>query len=274
MKIKIYLLGTGSGLPTWNRYAESIAVEIGDNIYLMDAGEPCSATMIRLGIKYDKVNAVFISHMDADHFSGLPMLVQTMDLSRQAGGTPLNILRQDGMALNIFTPPKVCEEVRRYLQMMYLIDEEPFLSFKLNIFPLAPGRVYEHAGTSFSAYPNNHVKLRFEMYPPQKGRSVPTDSFSFLITLPDKRRIGYTGDIAGVNDLDAFVNETDILLTEVGHVAPEKVFAYLADKNVGKIIALHSHPDWNDREEEMLSLGNKYLGDKVLIGNDGMTIDF
>lgn len=282
MKARIHLLGTGSGLPTWNRYNESVAIEIGDNIYLMDAGEPCSASMVRLGIKYNKINAVFISHMDSDHFSGLPGIVQTMDLLRQSQfvsqfkGAPnfVGLLRQDGMALNIFTPPQVCEQVRKYLEMMYLIDEEPFLSFKLNILPLAPVRFYEHAGTSFSAYPNNHVKLRFEMYPPRKGRSVPTDSFSFSMTLPDKRRLVYTGDIANVNDLDAFISGTDLLLTEVGHVAPEKMFTYLADKNVGGIICLHSHPNWNDREEEMLSIGQKYLGNKVVIGKDGMQIDF
>jgi len=259
MKIKIHLLGTASGIPTWNRYTESVAVEAGENIYLMDAGEPCSSSMIRMGIDYNKIRAVFISHMDPDHFAGLPMLIQTMELSGKRAKLPLKI----------FLPAQACDQVRGYLRMMYLMPET--LSFALEFYPLAPGLVSEHAGTSFQAYPNNHLVHRFSS---KKELSVSTESFSFVMTLPDKRKIVYTGDIGGVHDLDAFINGTGLLLVELAHIAPRDLFAYLAGKDVAKIVCLHIHPAWNDREADILAFGRECLGKEVIAGTDGMKMDF
>jgi len=259
MKTKIYLLGTASGIPTWNRYTESVAIEIDDNIYLMDAGEPCSASMVRLGVDYNKIKAVFISHMDPDHFAGLPMLIQTMELSRKRNGLPLKI----------FVPPKACKGVEEYLRMMYLMPET--LSFKLEFIPLKEGKIYRNAKTSFSVYRTNHLKHRFQS---RKDVAAPTDSFAFAATLADQRRIVYTGDIAGPCDLDGIVEKTDLLLVELAHFDPKELFIYLAGKKVGKIVCLHIHPAWNDREKEILRLGREYLKRKIIIGTDGMKIGF
>ena len=259
MKTKIYLLGTASGIPTWNRYTESVAMEIGDNLYLMDAGEPCSASMVRLGIDYNRIRSVFISHMDPDHFAGLPMLIQTMELSRKRNGLPLKI----------FLPPKACKQVKEYLRMMYLMPET--LSFRLEFIPLKEGKIYKNANTSFSAHRTNHLKHRFRS---RKELAMPTDSFAFSVTVPDKRRVVYTGDIAGVRDLDAFIHKTDLLLVELAHFDPRELFAYLAGRNCGKIACLHIHPDWNDREKEILRLGRKYLKRNVIVGKDGLKMGF
>jgi len=259
MKTKIYLLGTASGIPTWNRYTESVAIEIDDNIYLMDAGEPCSASMVRLGVDYNKIRAVFISHMDPDHFAGLPMLIQTMELSRKRNGLPLKI----------FVPPKACKKVEEYLRMMYLMPET--LSFRLEFIPLREGKIYDNAKTSFSVHRTNHLKHRFRA---RKDVAAPTDSFAFAATLADKRRIVYTGDVAGPADLDAFVDDADLLLAELAHFDPKDLFAYLSGKKVGKIVCLHIHPAWNDREKEILRLGRKYLKRKIIIGTDGLKICF
>lgn len=260
MKTKIYLIGTASGIPTWNRYTESVALKIGDNLYLLDAGEPCSASMVRLGINYNRIRAVFISHMDPDHFAGLPMLIQTMELSQKRNGLPLKI----------FLPPKACRPVKEYLRMMYLMPET--LSFKLEFIPLKEGEIYKNAKTSFSVHRTNHLKRRFISR--KNMAPVPTDSFAFSATMPDKRRLVYTGDIAGPRDLDAFIDKTDLLLVELAHFRPEDLFACLAGKKVGKIVCLHIHPDWNDREKEILRLGRKYLKKNVIIGTDGMKIGF
>ena len=123
MKIKLCLLGTASGIPTKKRYNESVALIINKNAYLLDAGEPCSSSLIRKGIDYNKISAVFISHMDADHSAGIPMLVQTMQLGRKRKKT-----------LKIFLP-EASEQIKKYLEMMYLMSE--IIPFKIKFFQLS-----------------------------------------------------------------------------------------------------------------------------------------
>ena len=80
---KIYLLGTASGIPTLNRYNESVAIIVDRDVYLLDAGEPCSASLVRQGIDYNRIRAIFISHMHLDHFNGVPMLIALMQLTKR-----------------------------------------------------------------------------------------------------------------------------------------------------------------------------------------------
>ena len=62
--IKLHILGSSSGVPTKKRYPASIVLESGGNFYLLDCGEPCSSLLVREGISYNEIKAVFISHMD------------------------------------------------------------------------------------------------------------------------------------------------------------------------------------------------------------------
>jgi len=261
MKIKIHLLGTASGIPTKNRYNECVALTINENVYLLDAGEPCSASLIRNGIDYNKIKAVFISHMDADHFAGVPMLIQT-----------IHLVGKRKKPLKLFLPEAVTEKVRKYLEMMYLMDE--ILSFKVEFLPIKFNPVYEDECISFFAYPNNHIKSRLKDEVIVRHPDIQMDSFSFCIITRDNKKIVYTGDIENVQELENFIDGTDLLLTEMAHVKPEETFKYLSRKKISKIICLHIHPDWNDKEKEILSLSRKYLDDTVKIGYDGMKLEF
>ncbi len=153
--------------------------------------------------------------------------------------------------------------------MMYLMDET--LSFKLEMIPVKSGLMLEDDSICFSAHPNTHIKRRYQS---RSDISVPTDSFSYSVTMPDKRRIVYTGDIGDVHDLDALVDGTDLLLAELAHVEPQDLLAYLAGKKVGKIVCLHIHPVWNDREKDILALSKQIFGKEIVIGQDGIKIVF
>ncbi|MCD6221844.1 MBL fold metallo-hydrolase [bacterium] len=260
MKIKIHLLGTASGIPTKNRYNECVALIIDGNVYLLDAGEPCSASLIRKGIDYNKIRAVFISHMDADHFAGVPMLIQT-----------IHLMGKREKPLKLFLPQAVTEKVKKYLEMMYLMDE--ILSFKIEFLPIKSDPVYEDECISFFAYPNNHIKSRLKDKVIVRHPDIQMDSFSFCIITRNNKKIVYTGDIENVQELENFIDGTDLLLTEMAHIKPEELFKYLSGKKISKIICLHIHPDLENREKECLSMSKKYLGNKVKIGHDGMEVE-
>ena len=69
--MKITFLGTGHGVPTAERACSSIMIEIGDAIYLFDAGCPVTDRLLALGHEITEVKAVFNTHTHSDHVAGI-----------------------------------------------------------------------------------------------------------------------------------------------------------------------------------------------------------
>ena len=70
MNTKIITLGTSHGDPTCCRFNSSTLFKIGEASYLIDAGAPANALMIRHGFKLHDLKAIFITHMHEDHVGG------------------------------------------------------------------------------------------------------------------------------------------------------------------------------------------------------------
>jgi ribonuclease Z len=81
---EITMLGTSSGAPTVERSLPSIAVRKDGDVYLLDCGEGAQRQMMRFGVSYMKVKAIFITHLHLDHFLGAFGLIETMALNGRA----------------------------------------------------------------------------------------------------------------------------------------------------------------------------------------------
>ena len=77
----ITVLGCAASTPTPERSLPSIAVRIDGDVLLFDCGEGTQRQMMRHGVSYAAVKAVFISHLHLDHFLGLFGLGETLRLS-------------------------------------------------------------------------------------------------------------------------------------------------------------------------------------------------
>lgn len=86
--LRVTFLGTGGTLPTPNRNPSAILVNRDGDMMLFDCGEGTQQQMMRAktGIK---INSIFITHYHADHFLGIPGLIQTMSFNGRT--EPLNI---------------------------------------------------------------------------------------------------------------------------------------------------------------------------------------
>ncbi|MDD5774123.1 MAG: MBL fold metallo-hydrolase [bacterium] len=254
------LLGTASGIPTKKRNNVSIALNVNGTFYILDAGEQCAASMLRNEIDYKKIRSVFISHLDVDHFAGVPMLIKSMILWA-ARKEPLKL----------FVPEHAIADVKRCLQMMYLLDE--VLGFRLEILPLNKNFIYKDENITLSCYSNRHIKNRFQHNPDiiAQHPNLQQESFSFCISTKGEKII-YSGDLALLNELDPFIEDTDLLLSELAHFSPDSFCKYISKKRVKKIIFLHLHPDLDNKEKEILALANKYGLKNTEIGFDGMKI--
>lgn len=256
------LLGTASGIPTKKRNNVSIALNIDGGVYILDAGEQCAASLLRNDIRYSDIKAIFISHMDVDHFAGVPMLLKSM-LLWEARRKPLKL----------FVPEKAIRDVRRTLQMMYLMDE--VLGFPFEILPIDERTVYDDGCASISFRSNRHIKQRFLRNPAVLERHPGIQMESFSLSIRAKgRRIVYTGDLASTDEMDGLVDGADILFSELAHFPPETFFKHVSKKNVKKVICLHLHPSLDDKEVQMLELAAENGMKDVQIGYDGLKIDF
>ncbi|MBI1974130.1 ribonuclease Z [Candidatus Micrarchaeota archaeon] len=77
MKARIVFLGTSSGVPTAERNHPSVFVEFGGRRLLFDCGEGTQRQMMRAGLSLYKTDAVFLSHLHADHWLGIGGLYAT-----------------------------------------------------------------------------------------------------------------------------------------------------------------------------------------------------
>lgn len=99
MSVKIITLGTSHGDPTLSRFNSSTLFEINDKLYLIDAGAPANALMIRKGLILQKLQAIFITHMHEDHVGGLPGLIKSL-IKRPAAEQHTDIFLPEAVAID------------------------------------------------------------------------------------------------------------------------------------------------------------------------------
>ena len=88
--MNVTLLGTGSPPPVMHRFGPSTLVEAGGHKLVFDAGRGAMQRLDQLGVPWDEISGVFLSHLHSDHVVGLPDLWLTGWLmSRRA--TPLRL---------------------------------------------------------------------------------------------------------------------------------------------------------------------------------------
>lgn len=80
MSFTVQILGSGSAVPTSTRGLTSQFIAVSGRHYLIDCGEGTQTQMRRFGVKFQRIDAVFVSHLHGDHYFGLIGLLSTMNL--------------------------------------------------------------------------------------------------------------------------------------------------------------------------------------------------
>lgn len=96
MEIQLTILGNSSATPTRDRNQSGQYLRMGTHYFLLDCGEGTQSRILKYDLSYQKIEAVFISHLHGDHFLGLPGLLNTMSLNGRK--TPLRIIGPSGLA--------------------------------------------------------------------------------------------------------------------------------------------------------------------------------
>lgn len=77
---KVHILGCGSALPTLRHNPSAQVVELRGKQFMIDCGEGTQTQMRRLHIGFNKIVAVFISHIHGDHCFGLIGMLSSFGL--------------------------------------------------------------------------------------------------------------------------------------------------------------------------------------------------
>ncbi|VVB73475.1 Ribonuclease Z [uncultured archaeon] len=83
MTLRLVVLGSGAAVPSPERSLTSVAMRYEGDVYLFDCGEGAQRQMMKCGISYAKVKAIFLSHLHGDHIFGIPGLVYTLRISER-----------------------------------------------------------------------------------------------------------------------------------------------------------------------------------------------
>ena len=80
MKTFLRILGTGASASSSKHVPSAQVFNIGNNYYMVDCGETASFWLSRFNINVCRLRKVFITHLHADHYLGLPGMIYLMDL--------------------------------------------------------------------------------------------------------------------------------------------------------------------------------------------------
>jgi ribonuclease Z len=90
-QIRVTLLGTGCPPPVMNRFGPSTLVEAGEQKFLFDAGRGALQRLTELGVRWQDVQGVFLTHLHSDHVVGFPDLWLTGWLIVPGRNVPLQV---------------------------------------------------------------------------------------------------------------------------------------------------------------------------------------
>ena len=73
--LHIYLCGAGSPMPDTSRAGPCLGVLAGDRAYVFDVGSGGSRNLGSMGFPFDRLEAVYLTHLHSDHLDGLGELL-------------------------------------------------------------------------------------------------------------------------------------------------------------------------------------------------------
>lgn len=298
--LRITFLGTGGSLPTRNRNPSAVMVNREGELILFDCGEGTQQQMMRAKTGMMSLSSIFVSHFHADHFLGIPGLIQTMSfLGRKE---PLTIYGPEGTgefielfkALGYFnlkyeirgvelSPGDTVKGESYVVRALKTEHSIPSLGYALVENP-RPGRFNREKAVEFGVPPGPlFAKLQRGSPVEVDGRFVRPEE---VMGIPRPgRTIVYTGDtrpckavLEASRDADllihdgSFADEMADWAEESMHSTAGEVAALAKEAGVRKLVLTHISSRYTDDVEPILK-DSKKVFENVIVAEDLMELE-
>lgn len=269
--MRVTFLGTGSAMPTGDRFQTGILIESGDGCLLLDCGCGVLHGLAATAVGYEGIDGVLLTHHHLDHVSDLLPLLKARWL---AGATEV--------PFTIAGPPGTPDLVEGLLS----VHEYMRGRLELDLREVGPGR-FSIDGFDVEAMETRHSmyclayrlsgdgRRSYEGGPPGNG----SESDSSAIVSGD---FTFSGDSEAFEDLAAFAGGSAVLAHDCSfpddvdvsnHPTPSQLGAVLSGHEYGRVYLTHLYPHTDGRHDEMLSsVGERYDG-HVQFAHDGMVVE-
>jgi ribonuclease BN (tRNA processing enzyme) len=246
--MQITTLGTSHGSPTSSRFSSSTLIETGDRSYLVDAGAPVHALLVRAVKPMDALSAVFITHMHEDHVGGLPGLCKHFIKERHDPRSSLRVLLPDRSA---------CAPLDAWCRAMCF--GWPNAAVALDV--ASAGHVYADDCITVHAERTRHM-----------AKVDGASSFAYAICAEGRRAV-FAGDlVADFSDFPALALDQacDVCVCEATHYDVHAAAIVLQDAPIRRLIFNHVHDPWHgpDGERQLLDI-MRDLPYPVHVAHDG-----
>lgn len=279
MSFELTILGTGSALPTKGRFLSAHVLNYDENFFLIDCGEGTQMQLRKYKVSLNRIGSVFISHLHADHYLGLPGLLSSMDLlGRKA---PLNIFCPKDLDEFLEVNFRISHSRPRFaIHTVFTDPNEPQLVMqtrKLEVFsfPLrhripCTGFLFRERFTEKKF--NKKILQRYFLTPDEimaikKGADYTAPDGTFYpnseLTLPPARprSFAYCSDTSYMEGLGEYLRGTDLIYHEAtfaadmqeraaatGHSTTLDAARVAAAAGAGKLIIGHFSSRYRDAE--------------------------
>lgn len=272
--LRVILLGTGNPRPAMSRFGPSILVVAGGRQFLFDCGRGVTQRIYQLGIPFNDVDALFLTHLHSDHTVGIPDLWLTGWVMGRT--VPLRVWGPDGtasMAANLEQAYAFDVHIRRD------VDEKLVPNGAvIQAHDVAPGIVFDAVGVRITAFTVDHGPVK-----PAYGYRVDFQGHSVVLsgdTRPSENLVraaqGTDVLIHEVIDVDAYQTADGVYSPErkrkviAHHTTPAEAAGIFAQ--VHPKLAIFSHIVPVDAPNVIAQTRKTYSG-RVELGEDLMTID-
>lgn len=254
--MRLTFLGTGSIIPTVDRFSSAILLEIENDRLLLDCGPGTLEKLRMVRVDPNTISRVFLTHYHIDHVLDLPAIVKVRAFDRSGGPSlsPLCLRVYGPPGLNIF----VNHLFKEIAQFRYL--SENLLCFRyLKLKEVTKGLVDETSTWRVTCTPVKHY-----------------GGVAYKIEAENKS-IVYSGDTIPDENLIEFAMHVDVLIHECSFPDEQLLGLHTSEKGLAKVAAkvrprllipVHLYPAWEGREEELKTSLTKAFGGSVIVPKD------
>lgn len=246
--MKVTIVGSGDAFATGGRAHTCIRIDASTTSAIVDFGASSICGWKTLGLDFDRVDTVVISHLHGDHFGGLPFLLLDCQF-RERRSKPLALVG----------PPGLRQRLESTFDALFPGVRKIAWNFDWHVEELCPRTPFERTGIRVETFEVAH-----------DSSSVATG-----VRIADGSRVfAYSGDTTWTETLYDLSADADLFLLECfsgdvpvpTHMDWPTLTGHLAGFSARRIVITHMSTSALSRRAEMEQAG-------LVVAHDGQTFE-